>query len=96
MKREIFFLIICILGAITLISLTRFNFQQLSKKYCLSDYDCVAATCCHSTECVNKRYAPNCTNTLCTLECKPGTLDCNYGYCACINNKCEALIKMIE
>ena len=58
---------------------------------CNSDLDCVPATCCHPTACINKAFAPNCTKAICTMYMAPGTLD--YGSCKCIDNTCEAVIK---
>ena len=63
------------------------------EKYCLSDEDCVPAQCCHPTDCVNKAYRPNCKGIICTMECRPGTMDCGQGYCACVENECKAIIK---
>ena len=57
---------------------------------CNTNSDCVPATCCHPTVCVNKAYAPNCKNAICTMVMVPNTLD--YGKCECINNTCEAVI----
>ena len=63
-----------------------------SSNLCIVDGDCVPASCCHSTSCVNKINAPNCTGMYCTMDCKPGTLDCGQGSCSCINGKCEAVL----
>ena len=57
---------------------------------CNSNSDCVPATCCHPKVCINKAYAPNCKNAICTMVMTPNTLD--YGTCECINNTCEAVI----
>ena len=57
---------------------------------CSSNSDCVPATCCHPKICVNKAYAPNCKNAICTMIMTPNTLD--FGKCECINNTCEAVI----
>ena len=57
---------------------------------CNSNSDCIPATCCHPKICVNKAYAPNCKNAICTTMMVPNTLD--YGKCECINNACEAVI----
>ena len=56
---------------------------------CNSDFDCVPASCCHATTCVNKNQAPNCSRVACTMECRGNTLDCGEGSCSCINNKCS-------
>jgi len=57
--------------------------------FCNSDEDCVPASCCHATDCVSKDQAPDCTDVFCTMECRPGTLDCG-GRCVCEDNKCVA------
>jgi len=57
-----------------------------------SEEICVPASCCHPTECVLESEAPNCTNMICTTECKPGTLDCGQGHCEFVDGKCEAII----
>lgn len=58
--------------------------------YCSSNMDCVPKDCCHSSECVNIKYKPNCKGIFCTMECRT-ILDCGMGYCSCINNKCTAV-----
>lgn len=58
--------------------------------YCSVDSDCLPAQCCHPASCVNKASAPNCEGVFCTMECRLGTLDCG-GYCACVNDKCQAV-----
>jgi putative hemolysin len=59
---------------------------------CNSDSDCVAASCCHSTSCVSKDKAPLCSGIACTMNCQPNTLDCGYGSCSCVNNKCTVVL----
>jgi len=60
---------------------------------CSSDSGCVPASCCHSSECVPASEAPNCEGRMCSMECKPGTLDCGQGFCECMNSKCRAVLK---
>lgn len=60
-----------------------------SETKCITDADCVPATCCHPDSCVNVKYAPDCKNIICTLECRLGTMDCGGGRCVCINNQCK-------
>ncbi len=60
--------------------------------YCEVDEDCVPEQCCHPSSCINRAYAPNCKGVICSMECRPGTMDCGQGYCACIKNKCQAVI----
>jgi len=55
--------------------------------YCNSDEDCVPKECCHPTQCINKIYKQSCDGIFCTMECRT-ILDCGYGKCSCINNKC--------
>lgn len=65
--------------------------QQVQPAVCQIDSDCVPATCCHATACVLKQNAPNCEGIMCTMECRPGTIDC-YGGCLCENGSCKANI----
>jgi hypothetical protein len=55
---------------------------------CRADADCVPATCCHPTACVPKAGAPDCAGTACTMDCRPGTLDCG-GRCVCTDGRCD-------
>jgi hypothetical protein len=64
-----------------------------SEKQCSVDTDCVQASCCHASDAVNKEFSPDCRTTLCSLECKPGTLDCGQGQVKCVNNECKAVIE---
>ena len=50
--------------------------------------ECVAASCCHATECVWESEAPTCDGTFCTLSCEPGTLDCGQGECGVVDGEC--------
>ncbi len=61
------------------------------EKYCDLDSDCAPASCCHATSCINT--PPDCSGVMCTMECKPGTLDCGQGKCSCQNNQCVAKIE---
>lgn len=58
---------------------------------CKSDSDCVGATCCHPTSCINKAYKGVC-NELCTQVCQ-GPLDCGAGHCGCVDNRCTVIPK---
>lgn len=66
------------------------NFN-ISQKTCFVDEDCVPAQCCHSTDVVNKLYAPSCSNIGCTANCEKNTIDCGCGKPACANNKCTII-----
>ncbi len=59
---------------------------------CMVNEDCVAATCCHADSCAAKENAPNCEDILCSMECRPYTMDCEQGRCVCRNHKCAAEI----
>ncbi|MDP3275607.1 MAG: hypothetical protein Q8Q09_10460 [Deltaproteobacteria bacterium] len=56
---------------------------------CARDEDCVRATCCHATACVPVARRPACEGMMCTMECRPGTLDCG-GSCVCQQGRCGA------
>ena len=60
---------------------------------CSADSDCTAAQCCHPTSAVNKDFAPDCAEIVCTAECATGTIDCGQGSIKCINNKCTVVMK---
>jgi hypothetical protein len=62
-----------------------------SNSTCIDDSDCVGATCCHPTSCINKAYKGVC-NLLCTQVCQ-GPLDCGAGHCGCVNNRCTVIPK---
>ncbi len=56
---------------------------------CKTDADCVAEQCCHPTSCVARANAPSCAGTMCTRECRGGTMDCGGG-CLCQAGRCAA------
>lgn len=56
---------------------------------CETDADCVPAECCHPSACVAAANAPDCEDTMCTQECRAGTIDCG-GSCVCIDGRCGA------
>jgi|SRR3989344_5325096 len=60
------------------------------KFYCEIDEDCVPNNCCHATNCVNKKYKPNCSDMFCTQVCS-GPLDCGAGSCKCVLNGCAII-----
>ena len=65
--------------------------NQVRAGICVNDIDCVPAECCHPSSCVSANNKPDCSDIFCTQECKPGTLDCNKGYCSCVDGKCQAV-----
>lgn len=80
--------VIILVAAAVLVILT----PQLPEMGCLTDADCVPASCCHPDSCTPAVRAPNCTDIVCTEECVPGTLDCGQGHCACMNGSCQPVI----
>lgn len=50
---------------------------------------CVPDKCCHASGCVLEQNAPDCSNSICTMECREGTMDCDAGHCEYLNGKCE-------
>ena len=61
------------------------------EKQCTVDSDCVAATCCHATDVVNKEFRPDCSSVLCSAVCEEGTLDCGQMVPSCIEGACVAI-----
>lgn len=64
-----------------------------TEKQCTADNQCAPAGCCHAADAVNEKYAPSCNGILCTMECRPGTIDCGQGSLKCINNECTVILK---
>ncbi len=58
---------------------------------CESDADCAPAACCHAASCVAAGAAPSCEETMCTMECRGGTMDCG-GDCLCHEGRCAARV----
>lgn len=56
---------------------------------CEQDTDCRPAQCCHATGCVAAENAPDCSDVMCTEECRANTIDCG-GECVCHEGKCAA------
>jgi hypothetical protein len=56
---------------------------------CTTDADCVPADCCHAAACVARENAPSCGDAVCTMECRPDTMDCGGG-CLCHEGRCAA------
>jgi len=97
--RRITSVLILVLIAITVAIVIPYSRKENSSnttmttiKYCRVNEDCVSAQCCHSTDCVDIGNKPDCKGIMCTMECRPGTMDCGQGHCACVNNECKAII----
>ncbi len=65
-------------------------------KLCSTNTDCIPATCCHPNDTVNKQFTPDCSSTMCTMECAPNTLDCDQGEVKCVEGECKAVMKDSE
>jgi len=63
------------------------NISLEGEEFCSEPADCVPAQCCHPSYLVNKRYAPDCSNTACTAVCG-SILDCKQWVPTCENNTC--------
>ena len=61
----------------------------VTKISCQADADCVKDSCCHATGCVARANAPSCGQTMCTMDCQAGTMDC-HGGCSCQDGFCVA------
>lgn len=55
------------------------------------DKMCVPDSCCHSSGCVLEKDAPDCGFSMCTFECRSGTMDCGAGFCANIEGGCTVI-----
>jgi hypothetical protein len=62
------------------------------EKQCTLDSDCRPASCCHSSDAVNKDNAPSCKGILCSQQCEPNTIDCGQGKIKCLENECQAVL----
>ena len=58
---------------------------------CQSEEDCIPAQCCHPTHCISKNQAPDCSEVICTTECRKGTMDCGGGECGCVEGICKVI-----
>lgn len=65
--------------------------NNADKRACDRDADCVAATCCHPTDVVNRAYTPQCANVMCTMSCETD-LDCGRGVPVCRNGVCAVSV----
>lgn len=49
---------------------------------------CVAASCCHAKSCAWESEVPDCSGSICTMSCEPGTMDCGAGECGVVEGEC--------
>lgn len=84
-------ILLLILG-ITIFSINKNNSKNpiIKNDNCITDYDCVQNSCCHADSCINIKNKPNCSNTVCSMDCE-SILDCGQGKCVCFNNKCQVV-----
>lgn len=81
------------LFTVTILFLVFFLFSCTpSEKQCSVDSDCAPAGCCHAADAVNEQYAPSCNGVLCTMDCKPETIDCGQGQIKCLQNECTVVL----
>jgi len=52
---------------------------------------CVENAYCHADGCVLENETLDRGIVMCTRECREGTMDCDAGYCAFVNGKCEVV-----
>ncbi len=57
----------------------------------IEDKMCVPDSCCHASGCVFEEDAPDCEYSMCTFECRIGTMDCGAGFCANIEGGCAVI-----
>lgn len=55
-----------------------------SEDSCVKDTDCEPVAECHAARCVAAANAGMMTKgTLCTMDCRGGTIDCSFNHCGC-------------
>ncbi len=82
-----------VVGVVVVLSIVLTGCNSVPEElYCESNTDCVPDVCCHANGAVNKDHGPDCSATLCSASCEPGTLDCGNGELRCVENRCEAVI----
>ena len=55
-----------------------------SEDDCNEDKDCAPVSTCHPDRCVAAgRTGTLPPGTMCTMDCRGGTLDCNFNHCGC-------------
>ena len=92
-KRSIHWIFWVIFVAVAIIAIILISPKYSDGSECKIDADCVPSTCCHPTSCVLLKNAPDCSDTFCSQECVPGTLDCGQGHCECQDGNCISNLK---
>ena len=89
MNKKGFFTWIIVVGVLLVIGFFWFV-GELDREVNESEM-CVAASCCHASECVWESEAPNCSGMLCSMDCRPDTMDCGAGKCGVVDGECEVI-----
>lgn len=92
-KKEVKFVVLLVLLVLLLILTSCASIPV--EKQCETVDQCSPEECCHSSEAVNKKFAPDCTEVMCTMECVPRTLDCDQGDLVCVRGECEVVIRKL-
>jgi len=95
LQKSLFIGIFLIMVALFVVACSPENYGLADiplEKQCQVDADCVKDACCHASGAVNKDYAPDCADVLCTLSCEANTLDCGQGKISCVKGECTAVI----
>ena len=93
MRRLAGLIVVVIAVLIAVLVMQNEAIQNTDIYSCNYDSDCIAEQCCHATSAINKNFAPNCKEAICTMECRGGTLDCGYGEIKCTSKKCAVILK---
>ena len=58
---------------------------KFSNDACTKDEECAPVAMCHSDRCAGATHAGTLpADTMCTMECRGGTVDCGFNHCACV------------
>jgi len=58
---------------------------KFSTDACTKDEECAPVAMCHSDRCVGAEHAGAMpADTMCSMECRGGTVDCAFNHCACV------------
>ncbi len=53
---------------------------------------CLPSGCCHASSCVlGSHKLDKCGTSMCTMECRKGTMDCGAGHCGFVDGKCKVI-----
>ena len=67
--------------------------SSTSEISCSEDFECVPNNCCHADGTVNRDFAPDCSGSLCTMDCVEGSIDCGQGDLKCLEGQCQVVWK---